>query len=1220
MSTTNNTTEKVISKIDLNGETYKFKDTAARDQLTSHDIALSIAAEHIANKDNPHQVELSDFGVNATATEINILSGASGITSANLNKLSNLTENVQSKLNGLDATLTQLNADMLESTYYIETELTEEIINFMGSECQKVVVKENLASIFSKKNEGKNPCLLLKPFSLDEDNAMKDSAVPLFLTRELKIEDEIDGTFYFLLFSSSTVFAEEGLGGNTNLANISSGIINILLAGYQAADAQETNGILILAPLAPMDHASSKELYGLGDNENYGHVKLSDTISETDGVNSGIALTPKALYDYNNAIGTIIGQLSTNFTNHTTTSNPHGISLSTFGVDATASELNILDGVTNVTSTNINHLSGLSQNVQTNLETLKGNFTTLFDGDPEFKGKPTTTTPLPPTGADKPPVKQIANVEYVLQEIDRVLLASDAMNFKGVFDDDDTTKNENSIIISLPPKADIGDTYKVGINAEFANQKCEIGDLAICLQSYATAPTTNLKDYWAIVQSNVDGTVTGPVNASSDNIAVFDGTTGKIIKDSKISAEGMLTSINRIAAELPQVYPAERCVTFTSDESTGDQYANKVPSTLTPLAAQKAAKVFAITRPQKRQSTANLIDGELAKGDTTDKAIARWLGNNGDIQDSKIIIEDVAHNTGTGQRGQAFMLPTNKANLKLISGYCNNQVDGTVLLARLFDEANTDADYQKNMYSYSEGLAIGGSSGNLLWKGEKVITSNAEQALTNKTYNGYTLGPACAKSVDTTPTLNSNNLITSGAAYNLTIPRNGYGTCTTAKSTAAKEATIEGDFTLTPGSTIAIKFANDVIANSTLNVNGKGTKNILYKGASLVDGIIGAGEVATFIYDGSRFHLLNVDRNRFFTTLIPFGTEIKASTEATKVDLNTPEYQKVGNYFCISNANAAYIDNLPKTNTAFMMQVYSPISKSFDNENGTWVYRLRKITFYTGEEFVQYNYTDGTAGHWNYGVWKQSFQFVPTTGTSKYLREDGVWGTPPDTDTKVISASHHYSPTYDSTLSTNASSTTSATWGSTSLVTGVNIAKDSKGHITGVTVDSIQMPSNPNSDTKVTNTLSTDKVAYVTGTTLATTNTSTQVFNTRVYLNTTAGELVADTFKGHLEGTADYATEAGTADSAHRADYAREADNAGWASEASWADNATYATSAGTASKATKDSLGQTISTTYQTKVTGMPAAFKYHDLANGTTLPDGEEGAILITYNTSSQ
>ena len=72
-----------------------------------------------------------------------------------------------------------------------------------------------------------------------------------------------------------------------------------------------------------------------------------------------------------------------------------------------------------------------------------------------------------------------------------------------------------------------------------------------------------------------------------------------------------------------------------------------------------------------------------------------------------------------------------------------------------------------------------------------------------------------------------------------------------------------------------------------------------------------------------------------------------------------------------------------------------------------------------------------------------------------------------DTNTKVTAVGNHYTPAADSAqaLSVDASSTTKATWGSTSLVTGVNLQRDAAGHVTGVTVDSIQMPANPNSDT-----------------------------------------------------------------------------------------------------------------------------------------------------------
>lgn len=57
-----------------------------------------------------------------------------------------------------------------------------------------------------------------------------------------------------------------------------------------------------------------------------------------------------------------------------------------------------------------------------------------------------------------------------------------------------------------------------------------------------------------------------------------------------------------------------------------------------------------------------------------------------------------------------------------------------------------------------------------------------------------------------------------------------------------------------------------------------------------------------------------------------------------------------------------------------------------------------------------------------------------------------------------------------------------------------------------------------NTDTKVTNTPNATAKAYLTGTTSATTNTGTQVFDTGVYLDTEAGTLSATKFKGALVG------------------------------------------------------------------------------------------------------
>jgi hypothetical protein len=72
------------------------------------------------------------------------------------------------------------------------------------------------------------------------------------------------------------------------------------------------------------------------------------------------------------------------------------------------------------------------------------------------------------------------------------------------------------------------------------------------------------------------------------------------------------------------------------------------------------------------------------------------------------------------------------------------------------------------------------------------------------------------------------------------------------------------------------------------------------------------------------------------------------------------------------------------------------------------------------------------------------------------------------------------------------------------------ITVDEKGLITSASTKTITLPTDNNTDTKVTNTLATTTKAYVTGTTSATTNTGTQVFDTGIYLDATSGRLCVD--------------------------------------------------------------------------------------------------------------
>lgn len=83
-----------------------------------------------------------------------------------------------------------------------------------------------------------------------------------------------------------------------------------------------------------------------------------------------------------------------------------------------------------------------------------------------------------------------------------------------------------------------------------------------------------------------------------------------------------------------------------------------------------------------------------------------------------------------------------------------------------------------------------------------------------------------------------------------------YGECTTAQSTLAKVVTVDNErYSLISGVPVTIKFINDVPANSTLNINNTGAKSIFYKGAALIDGIIQANQIVSFVYDGTNYNV-----------------------------------------------------------------------------------------------------------------------------------------------------------------------------------------------------------------------------------------------------------------------------------------------------------------------------------------------------------------------------
>lgn len=203
---------------------------------------------------------------------------------------------------------------------------------------------------------------------------------------------------------------------------------------------------------------------------------------------------------------------------------------------------------------------------------------------------------------------------------------------------------------------------------------------------------------------------------------------------------------------------------------------------------------------------------------------------------------------------------------------------------------------------------------------------------------------------------------------------------------------------------------------------------------------------------------------RFTRSLLPVGTSIPASA-----NLNTIEYLKIGKYYCSLNADAKTIKNCP-VNVAFSMEVFNPLDTNVDDETTRdYTYRMRVLTQYdTGQQYMQFCRTSGTAGSWTYDSWyvtpRVKFTlasskndgsaaigatnkgvYIDSTGVIKAMSYTVAKSVPSnavftDTNTKVTAVGNHYAPAEDEAQQIDAPSG--------EVVTGIK--RDAAGHVVGV--------------------------------------------------------------------------------------------------------------------------------------------------------------------------
>ena len=139
--------------------------------------------------------------------------------------------------------------------------------------------------------------------------------------------------------------------------------------------------------------------------------------------------------------------------------------------------------------------------------------------------------PLTPSSA---PVNSydVANKLYV----DNNIGANNAMVYKDVID---CSTNPSY------PAGSIGWMWIISVAGKIggvSGTSVDVGDMVICRTTSAGGTEVAVGASYNIIEHNISGTVSGPASSTADAIALFDSTTGKLIKDSTVVLSALVNT------------------------------------------------------------------------------------------------------------------------------------------------------------------------------------------------------------------------------------------------------------------------------------------------------------------------------------------------------------------------------------------------------------------------------------------------------------------------------------------------------------------------------------------------------------------------------------------------------------------------------------------------------------------------------------------------------
>ena len=217
----------------------------------------------------------------------------------------------------------------------------------------------------------------------------------------------------------------------------------------------------------------------------------------------------------------------------------------------------------------------------------------------------------------------LPRADAVKTYVDNLLGANDAMVFKG-------TIGTGGNATVLPTTHQAGWAYRVITAATYAGKVCEIGDLLIAIVDRSGSSNTN--DDWTAVQTNLDGAVIGPASSTDNRFALFNGATGKIIKDAGFSAttvgQNLISLTNPSAITFPKINADNTVSTESAATHRTSIGATTVGSNFFTLTNPNAVSFIRVNLDNSITSrSASEFKTDLSLDNVQNTALSTWAGS-----------------------------------------------------------------------------------------------------------------------------------------------------------------------------------------------------------------------------------------------------------------------------------------------------------------------------------------------------------------------------------------------------------------------------------------------------------------------------------------------------------------------------------------------------------------------------------------------------------------